>query len=89
MAINTQHITMMREIPVAQIEDQTLGAIHFDAVKKMQKKPMPRIIAGCAFAVILTVNFLSLRLSSIVLMLVAGAVGILVFAAKRKAGGAK
>ena len=58
-------------------------------LKKMQKKPMPRIIAGCAFAVMLTVNFLSLRLSSIVLMLVAGAVGILVFAAKRKTGGTK
>ena len=58
-------------------------------LKKMQKKPMPRIIAGCAFAVMLTVNFLSLRLSSIVLMLIAGTAGILVFAAKRKAGGAK
>lgn len=58
-------------------------------LKKMQKKPMPRIIAGCAFAVMLTANFLSLRLSSIVLMLIAGAAGILVFAAKRKAGGTK
>ena len=56
---------------------------------KMQKKPMPRIIAGCAFLVMLAVNFLSLRLSSIVLMLIAGTAGILVFAAKRKAGGAK
>lgn len=58
-------------------------------LKKMQKKPMPRIIAGCAVAVMLTANFLSLRLSSIVLMLIAGAAGILVFAAKRKAGGTK
>ena len=58
-------------------------------LKKMQKKPMPRIIAGCAFGVMLAVNFLSLRLSSIVLMLMAGAVGIAAFACKRKAGEAK
>lgn len=58
-------------------------------LKKMQPKPFPRTVAGCAFAVMLTVNFLSLRLSSIVLMLIAGAVGILTFACKRKAGGAK
>ena len=58
-------------------------------LKKMQKKPFPRIVAGCAFAVMLAVNFLSLRLSSIVLMLIAGAVGIVAFAVKRKAGEAK
>ena len=45
-------------------------------LKKMQKKPMPRIIAGCAFAVVLTVNFLSLKLSTIVLMLAAGCVSL-------------
>ena len=58
-------------------------------VGKMQKKLFPRIIAGCAFAVMLTVNFLSLRLSSIVLMLIAGTVGVVAFACKRKAGEVK
>ena len=58
-------------------------------LRKMQKKPFPRIIAGCAFGIMMLVNLLSLRLSSIVLMLVAGAVGIGVFACKRKAGEAK
>lgn len=58
-------------------------------LRKMQKKPFPRIIAGCAFAIMLLVNLLSARLSSIVLMLIAGAIGIAVFACKRKAGGAK
>lgn len=58
-------------------------------LKKMQPKPFPRIIAGCAFAVMLTANLLSLRLSSIVLMLIAGAVSIVLFACKRKAGEAK
>lgn len=58
-------------------------------VGKMQKKLFPRIIAGCAFAVMLTVNFLSLRLSSIVLLLIAGTVGVVTFACKRKAGEVK
>lgn len=58
-------------------------------LQKMQKKPFPRIIAGCAFAVMLVVNLCSLRLSSIVLMLLAGAVSITAFACKRKAGGPK
>lgn len=58
-------------------------------LKKMQKKPFPRIIAGCAFAIMLAVNFLSVRLSSIVLMLVAGAVSLCVYTAKVKKGGGK
>ena len=55
-------------------------------LKKMKPKPMPRIIAGCAFAVMLLVNFLSLRISSVVLMLIAGAVGLLVYLAQKKGG---
>ena len=58
-------------------------------LQKMQKKPFPRIVAGCAFAVMLVVYLFSLRLSTIVLLLLAGAVGIIVFACKRKAGEAK
>lgn len=57
-------------------------------LKKMQPKLMPRIIAGCAFAVMLLVNFLSLRISSVVLMLIAGAVGLLVYLAQKKGGAA-
>ena len=58
-------------------------------LKKMQPKLMPRIIAGCAFAVMLLVNFLSLRISSVVLMLIAGAVGLLVYLAQKKGGAAE
>ena len=57
-------------------------------LKKMQPKLMPRIIAGCAFAVMLLVNFLSLRISSVVLMLIAGAVGLLVYLVQKKGGAA-
>ena len=58
-------------------------------LRKMQPKPFPRVMAGCAFLVMLAVNVFSVHLSSIVLMLIAGAVGVAVFAAKRKAGEAK
>jgi chromate transporter len=58
--------------------------------KKLKPKPQPRIIAGCAFAVMLAVNFLSLKFSTITLMLISGAVGLGIFLIKeRKGGGAK
>ena len=51
-------------------------------LKKMKKKPQPRIIAGCAFVIMLLSNLLSLRISSVVLMLAAGIISLSVFAAK-------
>ena len=45
-------------------------------LKKMPKKPLPRIIVCCTFAAMLVFNFLSLRISSIALMLLAGAVSL-------------
>jgi len=58
-------------------------------LKKMKKKAQPRIIAGCAFLVTLAVNFLSLNLSTITLLLAAGSVSLIIFAVKQKGGGAK
>ena len=56
-------------------------------LKKMQKKPLPRTIAFCAFGAMLTINFLALRISSITLMLIAGFVSLSIFLGKRKKGG--
>lgn len=65
----------------------------FTMLKKMQKKPQPRIIATCGFAAMLLINFFSLRISSIVLMLVAALVSLGIFVAKGapevKGGGKK
>ena len=58
-------------------------------LRKMQKKLFPRIVAACAFVVMMTVNLLSLRLSSIVLMIIAGVISVVLFACKRRAGEAK
>jgi len=63
--------------------------VALNMLKKMKPKPMPRIIAGCAFAVMLTVNFLSLKFSSITLMLIAGTVSLAIFLAKDRKGGGK
>lgn len=52
-------------------------------LKKMKKKPQPRIIAGCVLIIMLLSNIFSLRISSVVLMLVAGIISLLVFAVKR------
>ena len=55
-------------------------------VRKMKPKPLPRIIAVCAFAAMLTINFLSLKISSITLLLLAGAVSLGIFLANPKGG---
>ena len=61
-------------------------------VKKMQKKPLPRTIMICSAVVMLLVNFLSLHLSSILLMLFAALISIAVFVGKgagKEKGGAE
>ena len=62
-------------------------------VKKMPKRPQPRITAGCCFAAMLMINLFSLNFSSITLMLIAGAVSLALFIAKgapeMKGGAAK
>ena len=55
---------------------------------KMKKAPLPRIIAGCACTVMLAVNFLSLRFSSITLLILAGSVSLMLFCFQSKKGGA-
>ena len=59
-------------------------------IRKMQKKPMPRIFMACGCAAMVLVGFLSVKLSSVVLMLLAGAVSMGIFAANgaAKKGGA-
>lgn len=65
----------------------------FNMLKKMHQKPQPRIIASCAFAGILIINIFSLKISSIVLMLLAALVSLSVFivkgTAESKGGAAK
>ena len=59
-------------------------------LKKMPKKPLPRIIAGCAFTAMLVINYLALNISTIALLILAGTVSFSLFWAKnRKGGGAK
>ena len=58
----------------------------FTMIRKMPKKPFPITIASCAFAAMLLVNFLSLRISSITLMLAAAFVSLLICALKQKGG---
>ena len=67
-----------------------VGLLILDAglkmMKKMQKKPLPRIILGFALAAMLLINCFSLRLSSVALMLIAGAVSLTIFLATKKTG---
>ena len=66
-----------------------VGVLIFDAglgmLKKM-KKPHARVIAGIACAAMLAINLLSLRISSIVLMLIAAAFGAIMYAVHKKGG---
>ena len=58
-------------------------------LKKMKPKPMPRVIAGCACAVMLAVNFLSLNFSTIALLILAGAVSLGLFLTSERKGGSE
>ena len=49
---------------------------------KMKNKLQPRITAACAFAAMLAINVFALRISSVVLMLLAGCVSLALFIAK-------
>ncbi len=73
-----------------------VGILILDAavkmIKKMQKKRLPLGIMSCAFAVMLTADLLSYKLSSIVLMLAAGLFSLALFMIKgqpAKGGNAK
>ncbi|MCR4895090.1 MAG: chromate transporter [Eubacteriales bacterium] len=67
-----------------------VGILVFDAalklLRKMQNKPLPKAFMLCSFASMLLIDIFSVRISSIVLMLAAGAVSLIIFLAKRPAG---
>ena len=60
-----------------------VGVLILDAalnmLKKMKKKALPRTIVVCSTVAMLTINFFSLRISSIALMIAAALVSLLVF----------
>ena len=63
--------------------------VGINMLKKMQKKPLPRIIAGCAFGAMLVINFCALRVSALTLMLLAGTVSLVIHLSScREKGGA-
>lgn len=74
-----------------------VGILIFDAaitmIKKMHKKKLPRAIMACSCAAMLAINFLSLRISSITLMIAAAIVSLSIFIVKgqpsQKGGAAK
>lgn len=55
-------------------------------LKKMKPIPLPRIIAACSFAAMLVINFLSLKISSITLLLLAGTVSLAIFLRNNQKG---
>ena len=67
-----------------------VGILILDAglrlLRKMQKKALPRAIMLCAFAAMLLVDLFALRLSSIMLMLIAALVSLSVFLAVQGSG---
>ena len=64
-----------------------VGLLIFDAgikmIKKMDKKPIPIIILVSAFILMLLIDLFALNISSIILMLVAGLIGLALFFVKK------
>ena len=67
-----------------------VGILILDAavkmLQKMQKKPMPRVFMVCAAAAVLLINFFSVRISSIIVMLTAGLISLIIFVVRKPAG---
>ncbi len=67
-----------------------VGILILDAgirmVRKMQKKPLSRVIMLCAFASMLLIDLFALHISSITLMLIAALVSLSVFLVKQLGG---
>ena len=67
-----------------------VGILILDAgikmIRKMQKKPLPKVIMLCAFAARLMIDLFALRISSITLMLIAAAISLSVFLMKQRGG---
>jgi chromate transporter len=67
-----------------------VGILILDAairmIKKMQKKPIPLAIMGCAFLAMLMIDIFALRISSITLMLIAAVISLAIFLIKRNDG---
>ena len=55
----------------------------FKMLKKMKKKPLSVAIVVCAFIVMLLISLLSLKISSLILMLTAGLVSLMIFMIKK------
>ena len=61
-------------------------SVGLNMLKKMKKRPLFCFLAGLAFVVMLTVNLLSLKFSSIVLMLLCGGISLGLFLAGKRGG---
>ena len=63
-----------------------VGVLILDAginmLKKMPKKPQPRITAGCAFVAMLLIEIFALNITSVALMLVAAVVSLSIYLVK-------
>ena len=70
-----------------------VGILILDAgltmLKKMQKKPLSRLILAASCTAMLLINFFSWNISSIALLVTAGIVSLAVFAAGNRKGGAR
>lgn len=62
--------------------------VGINMVRKMKKKPLPWIIAACAFCAVLLINLFSLHISTITLMIIAGIVSLAVFCVKKEGAAA-
>ncbi len=67
-----------------------VGLLIFDAgitmIKKMKKKPLPLTLMIASAAAMLLINYLSLRFSTIILMLVCGCISLALFCIHEKGG---
>lgn len=60
-----------------------IGSVGLKLFKQMDKKPLPLIIMGAVLLCLVTFSILAIKFSSIVYILVSGAIGIIAFYSKK------
>lgn len=63
-----------------------IGSVGIKLFKQMEKKPLPIAIMVCVLVCMITLSILAVKFSSIIYILISGALGIITFYSKKQGG---
>ena len=63
-----------------------IGSVGIKLFKQMEKKPLPIAIMVCVLVCMITLSILAVKFSSIIYILISGALGVIAFYSKKQSG---